>query len=1082
MAGKDLSLKIAVKLLTDNFKKGTASMLAGLRSLQYRILAFSSALGVGAIGLQNFVSRMRDVAKETTSAVTALKNVSGSASAFASNTKWLSALANKYGVAINTLTLGFAKFKAAADIANMAAEDQRKIFESVSRATVAFGLTSEDQRGVFMALQQMMSKGKVMAEELRLQLAERMPVAIQAMAAAVGVSVNELDKMMKQGKVISSEVLPKFAEELERMIPNVDLDNLNKSLTDLGNTFVELTKKMNFSGIFKGLVDAANWALRIVLQKASGTVLALGALFVGKMVAYAKKGYGALVNISEDASKARETQEKSLQKSREADLKAFLALKRKEGDYAAMQSKVTAAKEKGDEKEIQSLILARRKVYREVQKARMNYSAAATKYEKEREALKQNGGVTPAAVANVTALGKAWNGLKIVAKRVGTIIKGALGGAIWSIAAAGVTFLIGKFAKLVSAARKYKKIVETTKEELEKPIETPAEETNLRQSVKNLSSGDDNVRAGALKQINSLLGTEYKLQSLNAKKIDEIAAKSERYIKFLRAQAELEQARLVVTERQEDYDKLPMGKKVRRVNERGETTSIVTDAAYTRKENAATALRDAKADFAKWSEEVAKGAAEFIPEITTKDDSSLPPAPTAEETLLQRMQERYAERMAELTAELENGLTTEREYHRAKKDLIEQTYIQAASSGDQSILGSDFYKGLDSEFGGFSHGALREREEEVEDTLANYNAEIASLVRQANQKIISEEEYQRALGELTKRIYDELGALDLTGLSTSIINQVQAARSTARGINATTRTTPAAVKNAPSAVDLALMTPREQMEVRLNLEQESLAELKKQADSQIGGLLDEIAAKEQNIQSLSELLETEKVKDALRGLRKDIAGGAWKGLESGVQGIDGMVNAFSQLREVMSDQDASGWEKFMASFNALSQTVNTIIAVVQTIEMLMTAIKTLQALKEAQQAKENALATTEIARNTATAASEGGKSAMKKLPFPLNVLAIAGVIATVIGAFAALPKFAKGGIVGEGPRQGDKVLARLNRGEGVLTEQGLNGLGDLAGAARTAPIDVRISGKLKASGRDLELVIDQQQRFRKRTR
>lgn len=575
-------------------------------------------------------------------------------------------------------------------------------------------------------------------------------------------------------------------------------------------------------------------------------------------------------------------------------------------------------------------------------------------------------------------------------------------------------------------------------------------------------------------RINSLLGTEYKLNSLNAKKQEEINAKAARYIKYLQAQAELEKSKKVLEENQKSYSDYQKEIKESRFNFDLNPSKTATDKL--------SAINDAKAAVEKWSSVVASLESEFGIEPANFDYKPSGGGLSDEDSPIKKASDRYAESLNDLSAQLALGLMTQKEYERAKRDLIEKTRAEILASGDAGLMGSDFASGIANAFGTFAHGELRDREEAAVDMIDEYNAEIASLVRQANQKIITEEEYQRALGELTKRIYDELGALDLTGLSTSIINQVQAARSTARGINATTRTTPAAVKNAPSAVDLALMTPREQMEVRLNLEQDSLAELKKQADSQIGGLLDEIAAKEQNIQSLSELLETEKVKDALRGLRKDIAGGAWKGLESGVQGIDGMVNAFSQLREVMSDQDASGWEKFMAGFNALSQTVNTIIAVVQTIEMLMTAIKTLQALKEAQQAKENALATTEIARNTATAASEGGKSAMKKLPFPLNVLAIAGVIATVIGAFAALPKFAKGGIVGEGPRQGDKVLARLNRGEGVLTEQGLNGLGDLAGAARTAPIDVRISGKLKASGRDLELVIDQQQRFRKRTR
>lgn len=38
----------------------------------------------------------------------------------------------------------------------------------------------------------MMSKGKVSSEELRLQMGERLPIALQAMAKAAGVSVGGL--------------------------------------------------------------------------------------------------------------------------------------------------------------------------------------------------------------------------------------------------------------------------------------------------------------------------------------------------------------------------------------------------------------------------------------------------------------------------------------------------------------------------------------------------------------------------------------------------------------------------------------------------------------------------------------------------------------------------------------------------------------------------------------------------------------------------------------------------------------------------------------------------------------------------
>jgi hypothetical protein len=58
MSSSKLSFSIAVKLLTDNFKKGSASVKSYLRSMQMQFMSFAAAVGGGAIGLSNFVSKM----------------------------------------------------------------------------------------------------------------------------------------------------------------------------------------------------------------------------------------------------------------------------------------------------------------------------------------------------------------------------------------------------------------------------------------------------------------------------------------------------------------------------------------------------------------------------------------------------------------------------------------------------------------------------------------------------------------------------------------------------------------------------------------------------------------------------------------------------------------------------------------------------------------------------------------------------------------------------------------------------------------------------------------------------------------
>ena len=264
MAGR-LSFSIAINLLTENFKRGTNQVKAAFRSMQMQILTFAAALGAGGLGLSNLVSRFIDVARETNRATTALKNVSGTMSQYADNQKYLLDLAKKYGLEINALTANYAKFPAAASISGMSMIDQRKVFESVSRACTAFGMSADDSNGVMLALSQMMSKGKISSEELRLQMGERLPVALQAMAKAAGVSVAGLDKLLKQGKLMSKDVLPKFAEALNEMIPNVDTDNLETSVNRLKNVFTELVNGTDIQSKYKALID---WLTNIVKSAA----------------------------------------------------------------------------------------------------------------------------------------------------------------------------------------------------------------------------------------------------------------------------------------------------------------------------------------------------------------------------------------------------------------------------------------------------------------------------------------------------------------------------------------------------------------------------------------------------------------------------------------------------------------------------------------------------------------------------------------------------------------------------------------------------------------------------------------------
>lgn len=205
-------------------------------------------------GVQAFASIIKDIfntTRELQSLDLALKNVTGTQQAFAETQEFLSRISEAYGIEINGLTKAYTGFLAAAknsiEAGKITAGQIQDIFESVSKASGAMGLSVEQQQGAFLALQQMISKGNVQAEEIRGQLAERLPGAFGILAKSMGVTEEQLNKLLKDGKVLAAEVLPAFAKELERAygVENLErVESLAAATTRLGNAWTDFIREI----------------------------------------------------------------------------------------------------------------------------------------------------------------------------------------------------------------------------------------------------------------------------------------------------------------------------------------------------------------------------------------------------------------------------------------------------------------------------------------------------------------------------------------------------------------------------------------------------------------------------------------------------------------------------------------------------------------------------------------------------------------------------------------------------------------------------------------------------------------------
>ena len=155
--------------------------------------------------------------------------------AITSEMSFVTRLASRLGMDMGVLSDEYSKFAVAARQAGFSMESVRKIFTSVSEASRVNKNTMEQTSGIFLALTQMISKGKVASEELQRQLGDRMAGALNLFAKAVGVTTAQLTDLMRKGQVFADEkTLVSFAQVLDDAFGNQLPASLRTLTTHLG--------------------------------------------------------------------------------------------------------------------------------------------------------------------------------------------------------------------------------------------------------------------------------------------------------------------------------------------------------------------------------------------------------------------------------------------------------------------------------------------------------------------------------------------------------------------------------------------------------------------------------------------------------------------------------------------------------------------------------------------------------------------------------------------------------------------------------------------------------------------------------
>lgn len=124
--------------------------------------------------------------------------------------EWLFDAAANAPFSVNALTDTFVKFKA------VGLDPTNGSMQALVDATAAFGGTDQTLHRASIAIQQMAGKGVISMEELRQQLGEAVPQAINLMARSLGTSYGQLVKEISKGTVAAEPAIKAMLEEFER--------------------------------------------------------------------------------------------------------------------------------------------------------------------------------------------------------------------------------------------------------------------------------------------------------------------------------------------------------------------------------------------------------------------------------------------------------------------------------------------------------------------------------------------------------------------------------------------------------------------------------------------------------------------------------------------------------------------------------------------------------------------------------------------------------------------------------------------------------------------------------------------------
>lgn len=231
------------------------SSLAGLRSS-----VASLAVLFSAGGAVFFTKSLWDAATSAQQLDRSFVAIYGDAQKAAEELDFLRAVSEELGLDFRKTAEKYRGMAAASKGTILEGRKTRQIFLSIAEASTVLGLSSDQTSGALNAITQMMSKGKIQAEELRGQLGERLYGAFRLVAEAAGVSTAELDKMLESGQV-GIDILEEFSRVLHEEYgasAKAAANDAQQAYNRMQNAWYTLQIEMANSGFIDEAVNGIN--------------------------------------------------------------------------------------------------------------------------------------------------------------------------------------------------------------------------------------------------------------------------------------------------------------------------------------------------------------------------------------------------------------------------------------------------------------------------------------------------------------------------------------------------------------------------------------------------------------------------------------------------------------------------------------------------------------------------------------------------------------------------------------------------------------------------------------------------------